>query len=76
MFELDTKRFSEALRRLDKVLKKDPRNFDAMYLHAVGNVMLRKYESAIKDYEELIKLAPGTDIARKANEGLRKIKHN
>jgi Flp pilus assembly protein TadD len=74
MFDLNTKRFTDALTKLDKILHDAPKNASAMYLRGVVLVMMHKYDQARQAYEQVLKLSPNTELAKKATDGLSKIK--
>ena len=75
MFDINSKRYADGIQKLEKVLQANPANSSALYLRAVAQVMMHKYSEAAGDYEKVIKLSPGSDLAKRAEEGLRKIKH-
>lgn len=74
IFDINTKRYAESITLLDKLIKNEPANLSAHYLRGVTYVMMRDYRNAARDYEEVIKKAPGSDLAKRASEGLAKLK--
>lgn len=65
--------YKGALEKLAPILSRDPRNPMALYLRGVNQVMLHKYTEAASDYESVIKLSPGSDLAMRAADGLKKL---
>lgn len=73
LFQMNSKQYSHSLATLNRVLSSNPNNPRARYVRAIVNVMLRQYPDAVRDYKEVIRLTPDSDLGRKAAEGLRKI---
>lgn len=71
--EMNARDYTRALQRLDELIGKDPHQAKAIYLRAIVHVHRRQYHLAAKDYREVIKLAPDTDLAVRAQDGLKKI---
>lgn len=65
--------YDQALKEIDKVLAPDKANATAHYLKAVILVYRRQYAHAIAEYNEVQRLAPGSDLARRALEGVKKL---
>lgn len=76
MFDLNSKQYSSALQKLNQILQKQTNNFQAIYLRAVTNVMMHNYKDAGADYEAVIHASPDSALAKRAAEGLRKLKSN
>lgn len=74
IFYLNTKKYAEAQSTLNKYLKTHHNDAQAYYLRAVVHVMLRDYHHAAQDYKEAIRIHPNSDLSRKAEDGLRKIR--
>ena len=74
VFDINAKRYDDAVSQLNKILHDAPKNASAIYLRGVVYVLMHKYDQARQSYEEVIKLSPNTDLAKKATEGLSKIK--
>lgn len=75
MYEITAKHFRESLNRLGKILQTQPNNSSAHYLKAITHVMMHNYVDAEKEYLQVMKLVPGSDLAKRAADGLKKIKH-
>ncbi|MBY0546563.1 MAG: tetratricopeptide repeat protein [Candidatus Obscuribacterales bacterium] len=76
LFDMQSRSYQAGLQKLTALLAKEPNNAMALYLRAVSEVMLHKYEEATNDYKAVIKLTPGSELATRASDGLKKlIKH-
>src|SRR5262249_23781824 len=73
-FLMNAKQYNQSLDTLNKVLAVNGNNPQARYLRAVVHVMLRQYGEAATDYQQVIKLSPGTELGKRAVEGLKRIK--
>lgn len=73
MFDLSAGRYDKSRDYLRSVLNRNPNDPKAHYLMAVTLVRLRQYEDAAAHYQAVLKLAPGSDLARRASEGLSKL---
>jgi Flp pilus assembly protein TadD len=69
-----TAKFPEALKEIDRVLAIDKTNPTAHYLKAVVYVHQREYTRAREEYNEVMRLAPNTELAQRAQEGLTKLR--
>ena len=58
--KLRLKRYKEAIKDYDEVIKIDPKNYYAYSMRGEAKADLKQYEEAIKDYDEAIKIHPGT----------------
>ncbi len=76
VFDINTKHYADSIRKIDELLKDEPKNSEAYYLRAVAHVKLKDYKSAGDDYAQVIKLVPGSELAKRASDGLFKIKQN
>lgn len=65
--------YKAAYVKLSSMLEKEPRNIMALYLRGVTEVMLHKYPEATNDYQTVMKLSPGSELASRAAEGLKKL---
>ncbi len=72
-FEMDSHNYQAAVDKLTAILQKDAHNSMALYLRGVNKVMLHKYPEAIEDYQTVIKISPGSELAMKAVSGLKKL---
>lgn len=68
-------RYSDAMVGLNRILAKNPGDAQAHYLKAVLLVFGRQYVEASGEYQQVIKTAPNSDIARLAQAGLSKLGH-
>lgn len=66
-------KYDQALKEIEKVLVADKSNATAHYMKAVILVYRREYANAIAEYNEVQRLVPGSDLARRALEGIRKL---
>jgi hypothetical protein len=73
MFDLNAKRYDEGIAILKKLLSTEPKNVHAHYILAVTYVMKRQYPLAAEQYKRVTELAPKSNIAKLAEEGLQKI---
>lgn len=69
-----TARYADALKKLERVLRTDRTNPTAHYLKAVVHVYQRDYERARDEYQQVIRLAPNSELSQRAQEGLGKLK--
>lgn len=60
---LDDKKYDEALKYFNKVIKKNPNNKEVYYRKAILYVDLKKYDEALKNLNYFIKLDPKNKIA-------------
>jgi tetratricopeptide (TPR) repeat protein len=74
VFAINAKNYSHGLALLNALLAREPTNSQAHYLKAVIQVFTHSYKDAAKEYREVLRLSPGTDLARRAQAGLDKIK--
>lgn len=74
LYDINSKHYDAGLSKLNLLLTIQPENMQAMYLRGVCNVMLHKFKNAEDDYAAVIKKSPGSDLAKRAQEGLSKIK--
>lgn len=65
--------YDQALKEIEKVLSVDKENASAHYLKAVICVYQRDFARAAAEYDEVLRLAPGSELARRALEGLKKL---
>lgn len=75
LFDIQSRNYQAGLQKLAPILEKEPNNAMALYLRAVSKVMLHKYDEATTDYQAVIKLTPGSELASRATDGLKKLKH-
>lgn len=73
LFELNTKQYARSLDTLNRVLATNPNHPQAHYVRAIVLVMMRQYPGAVRDYKEVIRLIPNSELGRRAAEGLKKI---
>lgn len=50
-----------------KILKRDPRNFDAIHLLGIGQAMVQNYQGAIEQYNKALRLFPSGTAALYSN---------
>lgn len=74
LFDMQSRNYQAGLQKLSAILAKEPNNAMALYLRAVSEVMLHKYAEATIDYNAVIKLSPGSQLANRASDGLKKLK--
>lgn len=73
--DIGSKRYAEGLNRLKTILQQNPENARAYYLRGVIYVLLRSYAEAARNYREVIRLSPGSELSAFAARGLQKIGH-
>lgn len=69
-----TARYAEALKEIERVLNTDRTNPTAHYLKAVVHVYQRDYARARDEYQQVMRLAPNSELSQRAQEGLGKLK--
>jgi len=67
-------RSQEAIKELERVVQSDPRHITALYNLGVIYLHTDQKESAKKYWNELIVIAPGSDMANKARQQLQNVK--
>lgn len=73
MFQLNARAYDKSLDTLNRLLLSNPNHPQGHYLRAVVYVMMRRYPDAAREYKEVIRLTPSSDLGRRASEGLKKI---
>lgn len=68
-------KYDAGLTILNAYIEKNDKDAQAHYLKAVALVMLRQFSLARKEYGLVLKLSPGGELARRAEEGLKKLNH-
>jgi len=63
----------KSLQLLEQILREHPEDASAHYLKAVILVRMKQYKNAADQYNEVIRLNPGTQLSTYAREGLTKI---
>jgi tetratricopeptide (TPR) repeat protein len=72
-FALSAGMYEKSRDYLESVLNRNPNDSKAHYLMAITLVHLRQYHAAAQHYKAVIRLAPQTDLARRATNGLSKL---
>jgi hypothetical protein len=62
-----------SLQLLSQIVNRHPEDASARYLKAVALVRMKQYKAAAEEYNEVIRLSPGTRLSTYAREGLTKI---
>jgi cytochrome c-type biogenesis protein CcmH/NrfG len=62
-----------SLQLLNQIIGQHPADASARYLKAVALVRMKQYKAAAEEYNEVIRLSPGTRLSTYAREGLTKI---
>ena len=73
LFDINSGKYQSSLEKLDKLIVSDPSNAGAHYLRAVSLVNLKNYKAAETAYKLVEKLSPGSALATKAADGLKKL---
>jgi tetratricopeptide (TPR) repeat protein len=73
LFDLGTGKYASSLSKLDKLILIEPKDATAHYLRAITQVNLRNYRAAEEDYKTVSRLMPGSALAIKAEQGLKKL---
>lgn len=73
LFDMGARNYASSLSKLDKLISKEPKDPTAHYLRAITQVNLRNYKAAEEDYKTVTRLIPGSALANKAEQGLKKI---
>jgi tetratricopeptide (TPR) repeat protein len=73
MFLINSRQYEKSLETLNRVLGSNCNNQNARYLRACVYVYLRRYSLAVLDYQQVLKLSPHSDLAKRAAEGLKRI---
>ncbi len=75
LFLINSHQYEKSLETLNRLLIANSNNPNARYLRACVYVYLRRYQLAILDYQQVLKLAPNSDLGKRAAEGLKRIAH-
>lgn len=73
LFDLHSKEYEKCFNTLNKILLENPNNPSARYVRGVAYVLTRQYAKAADDYRQVLRLLPGSELANRASEGLKKI---
>lgn len=73
LFELSSKRPAGALAHIERAVAKNPRDARAHYIRAVVLVELRRYSEASAEYRQVKRLAAGSELAQRAEAGLKNL---
>jgi hypothetical protein len=75
LFNLNLGQYDAAIGIVDKLLQSDANNAEAHYVKAVALVYQQKFADAAYEYRKVMSISPNSELAARAEEGLKRVNH-